>query len=1541
MNESLSEFVERHRERLLTDMVDRAAATLVALAETRSPEALWPLATRVWDIVRARLRVPVEEEDVALNELARETFASGRAGDVICLLIGLRHSIAALIEEHPEGDATAWKEAVSQAIDQCLLDFDVKLIGQFEHLMTRAGEHLQSYMSQTTDLVLLFDLESGTILDANPVAERVLGYEKTELTRKTFLELVATPTRAAAEAALQELRATRFADLRDIALTAKDGRTIPVTFNPSLQMRGSVRLVLGILTERTRTKEELQQALQWYETIFEGSLQAIFISDAQGRFIAVNRAACELTGYSREELLSMCIPDLHDPEDLSAYRQFHQRIMAGEDIVSEARMRRKDGRKVDVQFHNRRIIIAGVPYMYTGARDITEVKEKMAEIHRQQGELTVRARILDAILNTWDLDERLQRILGEVMSFLNVEFGGIYLVRGQDVVLACWRGLSDNFLAAVRSFPIDALPEELLEPVVVHERLSEQGVTPEVVKREGIQAWACVPLHLPREEGGEAEWLGSLILGSRRYEALEEHRVAMLQHTRAQLALAIDHARSHRRARERLVRLQTLREIDRAIIQHLDLEHILRITLERVPRELGAEAVAISLLDEESMRPSVFIMRLPNGTLIEEEAFTLAESLLHWFVDRREPVIIYDVSQDPRVQTHYRLIRRHRLASYLGVPLVVHDETIGLLHILTTEPRVFADEDIEFFRTLAGQAAIAIANARAFAEAIERAEAVETVLEAQPEIALRPPEHAGALLLETLERCTGVTSLLYFHHDEKTRTLTLAEARGISPELLAEMRSQWRFALGERRGLIGWVAEQRQPFYVPETHNQPDWVTIIPHVRSAYLLPLKFGARVFGVVALLTEEVQGFPKARRALADVFADYVGATLESARLLHALQTRATQLETLNAIIATAAGATDLQQLLETSLDRMLQVLEVDQGAIWVTGHRVMRGLPAEVGGACVNAAVEAGVEIPECIAIEDWQAERVPPPYLQLAPLMKRFGIRASLTVPIQAEGHRIGGLSVASPHPRAWTTEEIALIDSIGQQLGEAAERLRLLTRTRRQAEQMQQVLNTVPAGMVLLDDERRILQANPAAEEFLDVLAGARVGMVLSHLVGRPIEEFLEPPEGRFYHEISVQKPQPRVFELEARPMTAGARLAGWVLFIREVTAEREVQKRVETQERLAAIGQLAAGIAHDFNNLLTGIIGFAELIQMRDDVPDVVRGHLIRITKQGQRASQLIRQILDFSRQSVSQPRPLDLVPFLKETTKFLERTIPEHVRLTLEIGAGEHVVNADPTQMQQVITNLAVNARDAMPEGGELTVRLTTLAVEPDQPPPCAGMHPGRWVALSVSDTGMGIPHHVRERIFEPFFTTKKPGQGTGLGLAQVYGIVAQHGGFIDVSSQVGRGTTFTIYLPALLAEAEVDEESRVEGVPHGRGETILLVEDEPEVREAIQAILTHLGYRVLPAVNGREALNVYERRHADIDLVITDLVMPEMDGVALIKALRARDPRVKIIVMSGYPLKAERERGTLEGIVEWIQKPVALPQLAAVMRRLIGPE
>ncbi|MBU1751477.1 MAG: response regulator, partial [Chloroflexi bacterium] len=369
-----------------------------------------------------------------------------------------------------------------------------------------------------------------------------------------------------------------------------------------------------------------------------------------------------------------------------------------------------------------------------------------------------------------------------------------------------------------------------------------------------------------------------------------------------------------------------------------------------------------------------------------------------------------------------------------------------------------------------------------------------------------------------------------------------------------------------------------------------------------------------------------------------------------------------------------------------------------------------------------------------------------------------------------------------------------------------------------------------------------------------------------------------------------------------------------------------------------AAVGQLAAGIAHDFNNILTGIIGLAQLMQLRQELSPATRADLDRIVREGYRAAHLIRQILDFSRTSSRAPQLLDLVPLLKEMVKFLARTIPEHIRLDLEIDPGEHQVYADLTQIQQVVTNLAVNARDAMPQGGDLVVRLSRLVLPPGDHPPCADLAPGEWVVLSIRDTGTGIPPEIMARIFEPFFTTKEVGQGSGLGLAQVYGIVKQHNGYIDVVSQVGEGTIFFIYLPAAPTGAVIAPAAPQEPVPPGQGELILLVEDDATVREVVQAGLQQLGYRVLTAANGQEARQVYEQRQDEIALVLTDLLMPIMDGLALCESLRALDPAVKVVMITGHPL-GDGEQLLVQGIAGWIQKPPDQAQLAQVLQQALG--
>jgi two-component system cell cycle sensor histidine kinase/response regulator CckA len=332
-------------------------------------------------------------------------------------------------------------------------------------------------------------------------------------------------------------------------------------------------------------------------------------------------------------------------------------------------------------------------------------------------------------------------------------------------------------------------------------------------------------------------------------------------------------------------------------------------------------------------------------------------------------------------------------------------------------------------------------------------------------------------------------------------------------------------------------------------------------------------------------------------------------------------------------------------------------------------------------------------------------------------------------------------------------------------------------------------------------------------------------------------------------------------------------------------------------------------------------------------------RERMATIDQQAKHATRLTQQILDFSRRAMLERRPLDLVPLLKEQVKLLKRTLPENIEIELGYRPDEHTVNADPTRMQQMVTNLAVNARDAMPRGGTLRIGLERIEVQPGSSPPLPEMEVGEWVQVTVSDTGMGVSAKDLPHIFDPFFTTKAPGEGSGLGLAQVHGIVGQHEGHIDVESQPGQGTTFTIYLPALPVHPQEPLALETPVLIKGQGETILVVEDDTVVRKTMIDSLELLNYRVLGAANGRQALAVLERHSDEIALVLSDVVMPEMGGVALLHALRERGLEVGMVLMTGHSLERKMESLRAQGMIDWLPKPPDLEQLAKVVGRALN--
>jgi signal transduction histidine kinase/CheY-like chemotaxis protein len=386
-----------------------------------------------------------------------------------------------------------------------------------------------------------------------------------------------------------------------------------------------------------------------------------------------------------------------------------------------------------------------------------------------------------------------------------------------------------------------------------------------------------------------------------------------------------------------------------------------------------------------------------------------------------------------------------------------------------------------------------------------------------------------------------------------------------------------------------------------------------------------------------------------------------------------------------------------------------------------------------------------------------------------------------------------------------------------------------------------------------------------------------------------------------------------------------------------DVTARKTLESQLRGAQRMEAIGQLAGGIAHDFNNLLTAILGYAKLLGDALPPDDVRRRDVHGIHEAADRAAGLTRQLLAFSRQQVLQPTAMDLNALVLDTSQMLRRLIGEHIDLVTDLGADLAPVLADKTQLEQVIVNLAVNARDAMTAGGTLAISTANVDLDETYATQHAGARPGSYVMLAVSDTGVGMSEATRRRVFEPFFTTKERGKGTGLGLATVYGIVKQSGGYIWASSEPGRGAAFRVYLPRALRDAATPVVLR-ETPPRAAGgsDLVLVVEDEAAVRFLTRLILERAGYHVIDAANPEEAEPLCTD---DVDLLITDVIMPGGTGPALFRTLVEQHPHLRVLYMSGYTDDTMAPEGRLDPDTAFLQKPFSTDGLLLKVRDALG--
>jgi PAS domain S-box-containing protein len=497
--------------------------------------------------------------------------------------------------------------------------------------------------------------------------------------------------------------------------------------------------------------------------------------------------------------------------------------------------------------------------------------------------------------------------------------------------------------------------------------------------------------------------------------------------------------------------------------------------------------------------------------------------------------------------------------------------------------------------------------------------------------------------------------------------------------------------------------------------------------------------------------------------------------------------------------------------------------------------------------------------------------------------------------------------------------------------------------------QFRRFIENLPLGVYRATPDGRVLMANPALLRMLGYDSWQE--LAFRNLegggfeAGHPRSAFCEQIE-REGEATGLETPWKRrdgsvIFVREsARAFRADdGRVLYYDGIVEDVTERRRLEEQLRQAQKMEAVGRLASGVAHDFNNLLTIIIGYSDLLFERVSARDGMRPPVEEIKKAAERAASLTRQLLAFSRKQVLQPRILDLKSLLTNVDEMLRRMIGEDIELVTHLPSGLGRVNADPGQIEQVIMNLALNARDTMPQGGQLTLEAADVELDSSYASSHESVLPGHYVMIAVSDTGIGMDAETQARIFQPFFTTKEQGKGTGLGLATTYGIVKQSEGHIGVYSEPGKGTTFKVYLPRIDQAVEVIAPTQVPVDEPPRGcETILLVEDEEAVRSLARGLLESSGYEVLEANGAHEALQVGKRHKERIHLLLTDVVMPQMSGRELAEHLAPLHPETKVLYMSGYADNAVVHHGLLDPSAFFLQKPFTADALARKLREVL---
>jgi len=570
------------------------------------------------------------------------------------------------------------------------------------------------------------------------------------------------------------------------------------------------------------------------------------------------------------------------------------------------------------------------------------------------------------------------------------------------------------------------------------------------------------------------------------------------------------------------------------------------------------------------------------------------------------------------------------------------------------------------------------------------------------------------------------------------------------------------------------------------------------------------------------------------------------------------------------------------------------------------------------------------------------------------------IRIVRDVLLQAEKGNVSS-AVESPEDEVFRLYSERLVQKLERKMLQVEEESLARKETelalRESEEKHRRLFETMPQGVVFQDPEGKIVYANPAAEKILGLRSELMQGRTSGDPRWRAIHEngaefpgdmhpaMIALRTGQFIKDVvmGIYNPrwdQRRWIKASAIPLFKPGKEKPYQVYttFEDITDYKQLQAQFLQSQKMEAVGVLAGGVAHDFNNLLTVIRGYAEILLESLPPNSPMHGDVEQILKAGKQAASLTAQLLAFSRKQMLQPKALMLNDIIGDVGKMLRRLLGEDIDLVFRTQPDLGLIHADPGQIQQILMNLAVNARDAMPQGGKLIIETSNMNLHEEDARKYPFVKPGAYVMLSIRDNGIGMDAATQARVFEPFYTTKAPGEGTGLGLSTVYGIVRQSSGFILLDSEPEKGTTFRVYFPQVEGQAALLAEEQDTELAPGGGETLLIVEDDASVRALACRILRERGYTVMEASSGKDALATARACTRNIDLVITDVVMPEMSGAELASQLEATWPCIKILYVSGYANRGIEPQARLDPHAAFLQKPFTIDQLVRTVQSVI---